>query len=350
MVSIRLTKKSDNDGLLKLTSMTPMNGEISIRIDRQPDFFRLLNRRGQSHVVVAEANGMIVGCISAARVLVHVNGKPTSIHYLGDLKVHPDYRGTGLAARLLKSMHLILLKTDSNLIFCTAAYGNDKVMPFFNGRAGLTKAVPLGIFKVYQILPSPRQRKTSRYVVNPEYDLPALTRFYNGYFRQYQFGPIFQRDSLREAQHWVAKSDDEIKASISLVDVGDSKQNVLVRLPFFLGNLVTFIRFIGRVVPTVNLPERNKPIRILYVKAFAYAKGHEEALAQLIQKARNISFEGGYHFLTIGIHERDPLTGIFVKYPKFTFKSMGFVVGLKNGKDDISHLTQGVPYEDYSLV
>jgi GNAT superfamily N-acetyltransferase len=350
MVKIRQATRSDNEGLLKLTSMTPMDGEISIRIDRHPDFFTLLDRRGRSHVVVAEANGVIVGCISAARVLVHVNGKPKSVHYLGDLKVHPDYRGTGLAFRLLKSMHLLLLKTDSDLVFLTAAYGNERVMPFFNGRAGLPKAVPLGIFKVYQVLPSPRRRKTSRYAVNPEHDLPALTRFYNHYFRQYQFGPIFQSDSLRNAAHWAARYEGEIKASISMVDVGDFKQNVLVRLPFLLERLVAFIRYMHGIVPVANLPERNKPIRILYVKAFACVKGHEEALAQLIQIARNVSYEREYHFLAVGIHERDPLTRIFAKYPKFTFKSLGFAVRLNNKSNDVFLLKQGVPYEDYSLV
>jgi hypothetical protein len=157
-------------------------------------------------------------------------------------------------------------------------------------------------------------------------------------------------DSLRNELHWAARCDGVIKASISLVDVGDFKQNVLVRLPFFLERLVAFIRYIHGIVPVAKLPERNKPIRILYIKAFACAQGHEAALDQLIQIARNVSSEKGYHFLSVGIHEKDPMTRLFAKYPKFTFKSMAFAVHLKNRSDDIHPLKQGVPYEDYSLV
>src|SRR3989304_2040052 len=96
---------SDNEGLLRLTSATPMGGEISIRIDRHPDFFQLLERRGRSFVLVAEEGGKIVGSISTAAETVQVEHRCQDIHYLGDLKVDPGYQGSGLAVRLVKTMH-----------------------------------------------------------------------------------------------------------------------------------------------------------------------------------------------------------------------------------------------------
>ena len=82
MASIRNATPSDNEGLLWLTSMTPMKGKISIRVDRNPNFFRLLDRRGSSQVLVAEEEGKIVGCISVASAPVHIDGKLESVYYL----------------------------------------------------------------------------------------------------------------------------------------------------------------------------------------------------------------------------------------------------------------------------
>jgi predicted N-acetyltransferase YhbS len=350
MTRIREATRDDNDGLLSLTAMTPMGGDISIKTDRSPDFFRLLDRRGPSHVLVAEEGGKIVGSVSVTRVPVYVDEKRESVHYLGDLKVHPDHRKAGLAVGLLKAMHRDLLADGADLVLSTAAYGNEKVLPFFDGRAGLPRAVPIGVFRVYQLLPSRRRRDADPYTVREEPEHPEMLRLYNNHFRQYQFGPVCEPGALGNARNWVARTHGEIQASLSLVDVRDARQNVIVRLPFFLGRLVSILRAVRRIVPVADLPAINTPIRMLYIKAMACREGHEEALGHLIQEARIAAFKGHSHFLAVGLHETDPVGLRLAKFFKFTFKSMGFVVGLKRGNDELVQLTRRIPYEDYSLV
>jgi predicted N-acetyltransferase YhbS len=350
MIKIREATRSDNEGLLSLTSVTPMSGEISIRSDRYPDFFRLLDRRGRSQVLVAEKGGVIVGCVSTACVQAYVDGAEEPVRYLGDLKAHPDFQKTGLAVRLLKAMHERLLSANADLVVCTAAYGNKNILPFFDGRAGLPKAAALGVFNVHQILPSARLRITDACDIREEPESPDLYRLYSDHFRHYQFGPVFQPGTLQEARHWVARSGGGIVACLSLVDIADARQNVLIRLPPFLRGLTAIWRSIHRVFPVTDLPGMNEPVRILYIKALACREGQEKALDLLIQKARNVAFARRYHFLAIGVHERDPMRQRIMKYPKFTFRSLGFVIALKRGHDEVSRLTQEVPYEDYSLV
>ena len=350
MAIIREATRSDNEGLLSLTAMTPMGGDISIRIDRSPDFFRLLDRRGSSHVLVAEEGGKIVGTVSVTRVPVYVEEKRESVHYLGDLKVHPDHRKAGLAAGLLKAMHRDLLADGADLVLATAAYGNEMVLPFFDGRTGLPRAVPIGVFKVYQLLPSRRRRHAGPYAVREEPEHPDMLRLYNDHFRRYQFGPVFEPGALGNARNWVARAHGEIQASLSLVDLGDARQNVIVRLPFFLGRLVSILRAIHPIVPVPDLPAMNTPIRTLYIKAMACREGHGDVLGHLIQEARVAAFKGHSHFLAVGLHETDPVSLRLAKFFKFTFKSMGFVVSLKRGNDELVRLTRRVPYEDYSLI
>jgi GNAT superfamily N-acetyltransferase len=350
MTRIREATRNDNDGLLLLTAITPMGGDISIRSDRYPDFFRLLDRRGPSHVLVAEEGRTIVGCFSATRVPVYVDGKPESVHYLGDLKVHPDHRRSGLATELIQAMQRDLRASGADLVLCTAAFGNERVRPYLDGRAGLPRTAALGVFKVYQLLPSRRLSEVGAYEVREEPEQPEMLELYAHHFRDYQFGPVLEPDTLRDARHRVARSGGRVQASLSLLDVGDSRQNVIVRLPPVMGALVLIVRALRRVVPLPELPAKGEPIRTLYIKALACRPGHEAALDLLVQEARHQAFEEKYHFVAIGLHERDPLGARLAGRAKFTFKSLGFVAGLKRVQGDLDALTRRIPYEDYSLV
>lgn len=350
MRTIREARRDDNAGLLALTAATPMGGAIGVRSDRAPDFFRLLERRGPGRVLVAEEDDGIVGSLSANRVEVYVEGVPEVVHYIGDLKVHPAHRRSGVASGLLKAMEQDLREAGADLILCTAAFGNERVQPYLEGRAGLPRPAALGVFRVCQLTPSRGAGDRGAYDVMEEPENGDLLWLYNERFRDYQFGPVVRPGTLGEARHLAARADGAVQASLALVDVGDSRRNVIVRLPPFLGALATIIRAARRIVPAPDLPRRGDPIKTLYVKAFGCRPGHEAALALLVREARRQALAGGYHFVTVGLHERDPLMPRLTNGFKFTFKSLGFVAALRRSRGALEALTRRVPYEDYSLV
>ena len=327
-----------------------MSGRISIRSDREPDFFRLLEKRGPHIVLVAAEDGAVVGSVSTARVQVRIDEEIETIHYLGDLKTHPDHRGKGLAVRLLRAMRERLRAEGADLVVSTAAQGNGDVLSFFGGRSGLPRALALGTFHIDQILPSARG---GAHPVQASVDAPKtdeLCRFYNDFYRDYQFGPLFSPEGLNGCFHWESRSDGVMEAALSLIDLGDAKQNVLIKLPLPLRTIVAAIQSVSSFIPTVELPRTGQAIRMLYIKAMACREGGEAALDRLLDAARRFAFERKVHFLAAGLHERDPLRRRLTRFPKFTFKSMGFVVGLRRGRDDLARLALRVPYEDYSLV
>jgi predicted N-acetyltransferase YhbS len=350
MATIRDAKRSDNPGLLALTALTPMDGEISVRGDRDPDFFRLLERRGPSIVLVAEDDGRIVGCVSAACMKAHVDGSPEHVHYLGDLKVHPAFRRSLLAARLLRNLQSRLVAANADLVVCTAAQGNKDILPFFLGRAGFPRAQPIGVFRVLQILPSRRRGAVEGLCLRKEEESPDLLRLFNDSFRHYQFGPVLEPGALSDGHTWVARAAGEIVAALALRDVGVDRRNVIIGLPFLLNVLTCAARPFRPVLSLANLPRMNQSVRSLYIRALACREGGEDALEPLIRRVRNEAFEGGYHFLTVGVHEKDGMAARLAKYPKFVFKSVGFVLGLKRGAEELRRLARGVPFEDYSLV
>lgn len=350
MVNIREALSSDNEGLLVLTSLTPMSGRISLRIDRNPDFFSLLKMRGFSKVFIAENDGMIVGCFSASAVETVINGRREKVCYLADLKVHPLYEGTTLAARLLKRMSDYIRSTDADLLFCTAASGNMKVMPLFTGRAGFPVFRYAGTFNVFQLLPLGNRVKSGKFTVTETAMNSEIIRLYNQFFSRYRFSPYWSEESLEGAQTFIAIHENDTKAAVSLIDTGSLKQNILSGLPLYMTLILWMIKTVTRIVSLVNLPESGKPLKMLYIKAFAYREGHKEALDILVRHARKLAFLGGYCFLTVGIHEKDSCSGLFKKYPHFTFRSLGFLAGIRGDSEKIDRIIEGVAFEDYSLV
>ncbi len=68
MITFRLATKEDNEQLIELTAATGMMGETALRIDRNPDFFKLLEKRGESRVFLALDENKVIGslCDSAS--------------------------------------------------------------------------------------------------------------------------------------------------------------------------------------------------------------------------------------------------------------------------------------------
>ncbi len=75
-----------------------------------------------------------------------------------------------------------------------------------------------------------------------------------------------------------------------------------------------------------------------------------EALELLINQARTICFSEKYCFLSVGIHEKDPLNSFFSQYLHFTFHSLGFIASLSKNNEKIQNCIAGIAYEDYSLI
>ena len=350
MNTIREANRADNQALLELTALTPMEGRISLRIDRFPDFFSLLGLRGESKVLVAEKNRRIIAAIAASCQEVYVNNKEETVHYIADLRVHPEYHRKGIGARLAIEILHRIRKEGHDLVFCTAAEGNDQISSFFQGRL-LPKGFFTGKFLVYQIIPTRFGKK--RFSGEIRRHLPGANTFseyYNRFTRRYQLGLVYREADFSRTTNLVAIKKGRAVASISLLDTSDLKQNVVISMPLYLKALIFTSHFFSKFLPVLHLPKPGEPIRMLYIRAFAYEDGNEDALMELIREARKMAFREKYTFLSIGLHERDPLIPYLKKIPKITFVSNGILGSLQGNEGRIEGMMDGVFFEDYSLV
>ena len=341
---------SDNEDLLRLTALTPMMSKIAIRIDRKPDFFSLLKLRGASFVMVAESAGKIVGSLSISRNTAFINEQQELINYIGDFKVLPEFQKSTVAIRLTKAVFQKLEQWDADIVFCNTPFGNKAVAPFFKGRAWIPPAECLGVFDVMQMIPRPLIWKKSNYLVKEDMVSSDIIAFFNDFSKHYQMGTVHSKVLFDDGKLLTASLNGDLSAAIFLSDVVSSKQNSLIRLPFYLNCAAAFIRLFGLVFPIVKAHKVGEPVRILYVKSFSCKPDCEDALKDLVNKARNMAFKEKYHFLNIGVHSKDPMRKVFSSCLHFNFKTQGYVWSMKGDTQKLRAVLDGVVSEDYSVV
>src|SRR5574337_686354 len=106
-LTVREARPEDDEALVALAAMCPMDGDISLCVDREPSFFALSELEGDPWRVgvVDGPGGTPIACMGVARRHLYLGGEPTYVAYIGDLKVHPDYRRKRLAIQLVRWAH-----------------------------------------------------------------------------------------------------------------------------------------------------------------------------------------------------------------------------------------------------
>jgi hypothetical protein len=337
-----------------------MRGVISLRIDREPDFFRLLTLRGPGKVFVAIANHGIVGCVSVSYRAAFIDGQRQTVGYIDDLKVHPAWRGSRVGLKLAQTVTQYFTTQNVEVYYCLVADGNANVLPFLRARLGLPVFVSLGKLLVYGLFPSllPVFNQSYELRLASPSDYPEVCQLGNAFNTPYQFAsPLTVRALPGGAtpvdiptRLFTAHQDGRLRATLGTCDMSTVKQNVVIGLPRLLRTLVDTLRLVSQAVPLWTLPRVGQAMRLLYLQHLAYQEGHHGALRQLLQHIRHEAFRQQYAFVVLGLHERDPVRALVRRLPKLTFVSHGFVMSVSQNREVLARVTAGIPREDFTLV
>jgi ribosomal protein S18 acetylase RimI-like enzyme len=346
--TIREALPTDSNMLIELTRLTPIQGIIGLIIDRKPNFFDLLKQSGVFIVLVAvDDNNMIRGCFVATKEDIRLKCEETSAYYLRDLKVHPDYRGSKVAFMLVKKMYERLKQEGADILYCTSAAGNASVMPFFEGRAGIPKFTETSTFNVYQILPRPysgNETATVSSIIAKE----LIEKFFN----RYTFRPAsICNKRLVECTNFSIIEGQKVTATIGGFDVSSYKQNVVTSYSIPISALLMVLRFLKPILKLSSLPQKNKPLNILYVRYYGFKKGKQGDFKIVLKHLCNYAFENKYHFVSFAVDEKDiDINKLIKPFSQFNFRSSVMVTSLLNSRDKVEEISRGVNYEDYALV
>jgi ribosomal protein S18 acetylase RimI-like enzyme len=360
-IQIRQATTDDNDGLIELTRATPMPGAISLRIDRDPDFFALLRMRGEALVYVAIYGGRLIGSISGTIHMAYVYGIPERVAYVGDLKVHPEFTGRRLSVRLIAALQAHLKSRGIDLTYNLVAKGNHRVSQFCATKHVSRAVALMGEFIVDEIIPSPFPRRSTKYRIAEakREELPEIVKLIDCVRRKRMFGRVVTIEDLRQtfdavaktgcAKILVAREAGIIKATLTVENIERIKRNVLISVPPLLRASLTILRLAAIAIPNVNVPRVGGPLEMLYARYMACADGYEDALPPLLAEARVEALRRGSSFLSLGLHENDPYRAAVSGLPRFSFRSMAVSNSIFTS-DCVRDLALAVPYADFALV
>jgi len=355
---IREAVQTDNAELLHLTRETPMNGKIILRIDREPDFFRLVSLRGEGKTFVAVSSRKLIGCFSVSEKEVFIDGQKSSVGYFADLRIHPSARGRIAAFRMAKASLGYAEQARSDLFYMVVSDGNTEMISMLTGRAGLPEFTRLGAFNVYSIFPSPIRRRSGKYEIS-EVNTPELAienaNFVNSTNRNFLFAPVKKPESFSNSTvlenatvTYVARLAGDIVASATTLDASSVKANTVLRLPLYLKGTLWVLRVLRRVFPVPYMPKIGEAIKTLFIRDIAVLPEHYYALRAIVSSIRRDAYTRGYSFVTTGLHELDPRQQIFKKLPHFNFRSHLFFIPSRPDSDIVISKSS-VPIVDFSL-
>lgn len=324
-VPIRDATESDNAALVELARSCPMDGDVGLCVDRAPDFFALNRLEGGAwRVGVAGGyDGAPVGCIAVTDREVYLHGRAVHTGYVSDFKVHPAYRGAGVADML----ELYAREACAEAVgpsapgMMTILAGNGPMEHRATGPRGLPTLTPfarIDAAAIPLIGRGPRVSLDIRVAPATSDALEEMTALWRRVARQRQFAPVLDAASLAS---WIEhapglsigdyllarRRDGRLAGYLALWDQRSFKQ---LRVTGYSRRLAAFrwgFNVLAPVLGATPLPSAGEPLRCLTALHVCVPAGEPDVLHALLAHAHRALRGRGYSFFTVGLDVRDPL-------------------------------------------
>ncbi|HUF28037.1 MAG TPA: hypothetical protein VMM18_13770 [Gemmatimonadaceae bacterium] len=326
-LSVRDATSEDNAALLEITAACPMEGDVSLCIDRAPDFFALNRLEGERWrvAVVEHAHGSPVGCIAATSRRAWLDGRVAEVGYLSDFKVVPGHRG-GRAADALAFHARDAMREwlgDDAPVFLTILDGNCAMERRARGPRGVPSLRRFATLRSHSIPLLWRRRPPDQPSMRVERGSAAaveeMIALWSRVAPRRQLAPVFDAESFAawiaaapglDLSHYLLARDGSgrLAGFIAFWDQQSFKQLRVLRYSARLGAARHLVNAIARVGGGVPLPGPGKPLRYATALHACVPEGRADVLRALVLAAYEAHREEHYAFLTVGLDAWDPLS------------------------------------------
>jgi hypothetical protein len=325
-----LAPPGDDPQLRQLLRENPIPAKISVSFEREPNYFIAAQIEGPFHqtcVAVDPNTAKVVGMGSRAIRQVYWNGAPQPVGYLGQLRVHPDYRARRRmiteAFDLLYRLHqdgrapfyLSSIIEDNRAARRLLTAGLPGLPHFFEYARMLTLAVYCGQRKRRRLaLPAPLRLERGS-AAHTDQILACLQR--NGARRQ--LAPHWTRDLLFHPAHtpdlspgdfFLALDGDRVVGCLAAWDQNRFKQTVVRGYAGALARWRGIANVGARLAGLPVLPPIGAPFYHAYASHLAVDDDDPRVFAALLRGLYNHLAGRGYSYFMIGLSEAHPLLPI----------------------------------------
>jgi hypothetical protein len=323
-ILVRDAAPADNAALVRLAAACPMRGDLTMCMDREPDFFALARLEGERwRVGVTERDGEVVGCVAASARAAYVDGCATPTGYAGDLKVHPAHRG-GDSADALTCFAADTLRAfggNALLTLVTILEGNRSMERRTIGPRGLPRLTRFATLEVHAIpflLPRAAWVRGITVEAARREDLDEMGALWRAIAPRRQFAPVLDAErlaafidtapGLRIEDYLVARrADGRIAGFVALWDQHLLKQLRVLGYSRRLAMARTALDAMARVAGTPRLPSVGSVLPSLAALHLCVPPTAPGILRALLLHAHEAHRQSGRLFLTLALDRRDPL-------------------------------------------
>jgi GNAT superfamily N-acetyltransferase len=323
---------ADNDDLVALSAACPMRAAMTLCVHRHPDFFALNRVQGDPWVVfVAEdPREGIIGCVAGAVRKVWIRGRPKSVMYTVDFKLHPRFRGRGLADRLLRMGWPECDALGVPSLMGVLAGNAPIERRLLNPPDKIPKPGRLGTVRVYSlILPGlALSRPSPEIEVRPAApaDLPSMLALWDRIGRTREGAPVLDAQAFEQfldrapgfslGDTLLAFRGTELVGSVGVWNQDSFKETRVLDYRRSVSMVRRIHNLVARPLGWPLLPDRGAPLRALHAVHLFVPETEPAALTALLQTARKQCVQQGASIFELGLDPRDPLGRALRPFPR----------------------------------
>jgi hypothetical protein len=355
-----LAQSQDDAELRSFLANNPVPGNIEVTFEREPDFFASSEIRGplnQTIVVRDFKTNKIVGIASRSVARAFVNGMPTDLGYLSDLRLSQEYRSGSLLARgyrFLKELHA----DGRALLYTTAIFAeNSRALTTLTaGRAGLPTYHPLGCLDCSGInlgRTKPPFEARCDIARGRLALLPQIVECLNRNNARKQFAPFHTCEDFLAGKHWrnfkisdffVALRGDRVIGVIGQWNQRRFKQTRIIRFSGPLRWLAPMAKMTHPILKGRRFPEVGEELRSFYVSFVAIDDDDITVFRSLLRTLYRDAVAGDAMFALTSLHQEDPLRAVLADYSLTPFCARIYCVCYGDGEGAFDNLDNRVPY------
>jgi hypothetical protein len=340
-----LATEADDAGLRHLLRENPMEGSISLSLEREPNYFNASSIEGPFHqTIVARETGRdeIIAVGNRSVRPMFVNGTMREIGYMSQLRVHPNYgKGLYLARGLTQGFKLYHdLHTDGRVPFYLMSVIEDNIP----ARRLLTSRLPefpqaQEYCRMFTYAIYPRRHKPSRSLPRSLQLVRGGDQYANGIVEclnrngtRKQFAPYWTLDSLFEfnlspSDFFIVLDGDCAVGCLACWDQNAFKQTIVRGYSGAMARWRKFINLASRLGIAPYLPEPNTQLSYCYASHTAVDDDNPVVFSALLRALYNEVATRHYDYFIIGLAESNPFGRIVKSYHPLTYTSQIYLTG-----------------------
>jgi hypothetical protein len=346
LVDFQLASSADDADLRHLLRSNPLPGEIHLSYEREPSFWAASALDGPFHqtLIVRSKDGRAVGMGRRSVRTLYVNGEPTPVGYMSQMRVDPTFEwGAALPKvltqgwRFYRHLHedgrtpyyLVSLVTGDNVGQRMMTIGLPE-WPTLLAAGGL---LTYGLYvRRTRALPRLINGLTLRRATTDDCDDIAECLARNGHRRHFTpqweasaLGDAMQTPDLDLQDFWLVERGSQVVGTLARWDQQRLKQSVVRGYDEGWQRMRSTINIAAKVGLAPYLPAIGETVRHSFASHLAVDNDDPQVAAALIAAVYNSAVQAGDNYLMLGLDIDHPLGKLLRRYRRVVYATQLFV-------------------------